>query len=162
MLGVVVALLVLGVLLLLLEVVFVPGTTIVGVGGVILLVIGVHLAYDTIGEVAGHLSIASALLAILLSLGFLLKGRTWERMALESQLTERVDANDKQKVVVGDMGVADSRLNPVGKAVFGENVLKVHSNEGFISEGTAIEVTHVADGRISVRKIVDDVTDTIA
>jgi membrane-bound ClpP family serine protease len=162
MLTAVITLLILGVLLLLIEVIFVPGTTIVGIGGVILLVIGVYLAYDTIGEVAGHLSIASALLAILLSLGVLLKGRTWERMALDSQLNEHVDSRTGPVVAVGDLGVTDSRLNPVGKAIFGENVLEVHSSGAFIDEGTSVEVTHVSTGRISVRKIVDDVTEAIA
>jgi len=162
MLAAVIAFLVLGVLLLLIEVIFVPGTTIVGIGGVILLILGVYLAYETIGEVAGHFSIASALLAIVLSLGVLLKGRTWERMALDSQLSERVDSRTGSVVAVGDLGVTESRLNPVGKAVFGDNVLEVHSSGAFIDEGTAVEVMHVSAGRISVRKIVDDVTETIA
>jgi len=162
MLAAVIALLVLGVLLLLIEVIFVPGTTIVGIGGVILLIIGVYLAYDTIGEVAGHLSIASALLAILLSLGVLLKGRTWERMALDSRLTERVDPGAGQTLAVGQRGVTESRLNPVGKAVFGDQVVEVHSSGAFIGEATPIEVAHVSAGRIIVRKIVDDVPETIA
>jgi membrane-bound ClpP family serine protease len=157
MLTVVIALLVLGVLLLLIEVIFVPGTTIVGIGGVILLGIGVYIAYDSIGEVVGHLSIASALLVIVLSLGVLLKGRTWQRMALDSSITERVTAGAPLHVTVGERGIAESRLNPVGKAAFGENVLEVHSSGGFIDQGTAVEVVRVSGNRILVKVFEDDV-----
>lgn len=162
MLVAVISLLVLGVLLLLIEVIFVPGTTIVGIGGVILLGIGVYLAYDYIGEVAGHLSIGSALLAILLSLGVLLKGRTWERMALDSQLTERVNADSSYSVTVGQQGVTESRLNPAGNAAFGDKVVEVHGNGIFIEQGTAVEVTQIDGTRIVVRAIVNNDFEAIA
>jgi membrane-bound ClpP family serine protease len=114
--GVVIALLLLGILLLLLEILFVPGTTIVGVGGIILLVIGIYLAYDFIGPTAGHLSLASSVAVVFLSLIVLLKGKTWQRMALDTNVAGKGVEQLEKLVSVGDRGKTISRLNPVGKA----------------------------------------------
>jgi membrane-bound ClpP family serine protease len=83
-------------------------------------------------------------------------------MALDSRLIERVDSNDREKVTVGDVGVTESRLNPVGKAIFGEHVVEVHSHGAFIGEGTPVEIVQVSGTRIIVRKIGDDVTNAVA
>jgi len=60
MLGIVIGLLLLGILLLLLEIVFVPGTTIVGIGGLIRLAFGIFIAYNSISLTAGQVSLASS------------------------------------------------------------------------------------------------------
>ena len=151
--GVVIALLLLGILLLLLEILFVPGTTIVGVGGMILLAIGIYLAYDFIGTTAGHLSLASSVAVIFLALIVLLKGQTWKRMALETNVEGKGVEQLEKLVFVGDRGKTISRLNPVGKALFGEKILEVSTTGEFVDEDVNIEVVKLDQNRIKVKTV---------
>ena len=151
MLGVVIGLLLLGILLLLLEILFVPGTTIVGVGGIILLAIGIYLSYAYLGTVAGHISLASCVVVVILSLAVLLKGNTWKRMALDSSIDSRSLVNMSTQVAVGDRGVTVSRLNPMGKALFGEKMLEVTADGEFVDEAKDIEIVKVEQNKIKVK-----------
>jgi membrane-bound ClpP family serine protease len=149
--GVVIALLLLGVLLLLLEILFVPGTTIVGVGGVILLAIGIFLAYEYLGTTAGHVSLASCLAITFLSLVVLLKGQTWKRMALDTTVEGKSVGQVENMVSLGDVGVSISRLNPMGKALFGARILEVTTAGEFVDAEKKIEVIKVQQNKITVK-----------
>jgi membrane-bound ClpP family serine protease len=153
MLGVVIGLLVLGVLLLLLEIIFVTGTTIVGIGGFILLAIGIYLAYSFVGSVAGHLSLASSVAIIFLSLIVLLKGQTWKRVALDDKLEGKSAESMQDLVKVGDRGKTISRLNPVGKALFDERIVEVVTSGDFVDEDQLVEVTKVEQNKIRVKTV---------
>lgn len=153
MLGVVVGLLVLGILLLLLEIIFVPGTTVVGIGGFILLAIGVYLAYTSVSVMAGHMSLASSVAVIFLALIVLLKGQTWKRVALEDRLEGKSLESMQEILNVGDRGKTISRLNPVGKALFGELIVEVSTTGDFVGEEVEIEITKVEQNRIRVKPI---------
>ncbi len=151
--GVVIALLLLGILLILLEILFVPGTTIVGVGGVILLGIGIYLAYDFLGSTAGHLSLASSVAVVFLSLIVLLKGKTWQRMALDTKVEGKGVELLENFVSVGDRGKTISRLNPIGKALFADKILEVSTTGDFVDEDSIIEVVKVEQNKIKVKTI---------
>lgn len=151
--GVVIALLLLGILLLLLEIVFVPGTTIVGIGGVILLAIGIYLAYDFIGVTAGHISLASSVAAIFLALIVLLKGETWKQMALDTNVQGKGVEQLEKMVSIGDKGKTISRLNPVGKALFDEKILEVSTTGDFVDEDVDIVVIKIDQNRIKVKTV---------
>lgn len=151
--GVVIALLLLGILLLLLEILFVPGTTIVGIGGIILLAIGIYLAYHFIGSTAGHLSLASSVVVIFLALIVLLKGETWKKMALQTNVHGKSVEQLENMVVIGDKGKTISRLNPVGKALFGDKILEVSTTGNFVDEDVDIEVIKIDQNRIKVKTV---------
>ncbi|MCF8275823.1 MAG: hypothetical protein K9J17_03730 [Flavobacteriales bacterium] len=151
--GVVIALLLLGILLILLEIIFIPGTTIVGVGGIILLAIGIYLTYAYLGTTAGHIALAACVAVVFLSLVVLLKGNTWKRMALDSSIDGRTLADMHTQVAVGDKGVTISRLNPMGKALFGEKMLEVTADGEFVDEAKDIEVVKVEQNKIKVKTI---------
>lgn len=153
MLGVVIGLLVLGILLILLEIIFVPGTTVVGIGGFILLAIGVYLAYTSVSTMAGHLSLASSVASIFIALIVLLKGQTWKRVALEDKLQGKSLESMQEVLKVGDRGRTISRLNPVGKALFEEHLVEVSTTGGFVDEDVDVEITKVESNRIKVKPI---------
>ena len=151
--GVVIALLLLGVLLLLLEILFVPGTTIVGVGGVVLLTIGIYLAYVYLGTQVGHVSLASCVAAVFLSLIVLLKGQTWKKMALDTNVEGKSVEEVEKLVSIGDEGKTISRLNPSGKALFGENIIEVDAAGEFVDAESKIVVTKVEQNKIRVKTV---------
>ncbi|MFT4544616.1 MAG: membrane-bound ClpP family serine protease [Bacteroidia bacterium] len=151
--GVVIALLLLGVLLLLLEILFVPGTTIVGIGGLILLAIGIYLAYTYLGSLAGHISLASCVAAVFLSLIVLLKGQTWKKMALETNVEGKGVEQVEKMVAVGDEGKTVTRLNPSGNALFGDKLIEVDASGEFVDAESKIVVTKVEQNKIRVKTV---------
>lgn len=153
MLGIVIGLLLLGILLLLLEIIFVPGTTIVGVGGLILLAIGIYLAYSSVSVAAGHISLASSVLVIFLALVVLLKGQTWKRVALDDKLEGRSLESMQDILKIGDRGKTISRLNPVGKALFDERIVEVSTAGDFVPEEVEVEITKVEQNKIRVKPV---------
>ena len=153
MLGVVVGLLILGILLLLLEIIFVPGTTVVGIGGLILLAIGIYLAYTGVSTMAGHVSLASSVAVVFLALIVLLKGETWKRVALDDKLEGKGVESVEEVVNLGDKGKTISRLNPVGKAVFDERILEVATSGDFVNEGVDVEIIKIEGNKIRVRTV---------
>lgn len=153
MLGVVIGLLLLGILLLLLEILFVPGTTLVGVGGLILLAIGIYLAYASIGAMAGHISLASSVAILILGLVVLLKGKTWQRVALNDQLQGKGVEAVEEMVTIGDVGKTITRLNPVGKAVFDDKIVEVTVAGDFVNENVSIQIVKIEGNRIRVKTV---------
>jgi membrane-bound ClpP family serine protease len=153
MLGVVIGLLILGILLLLLEILFVPGTTVVGIGGFILLAIGIYLAYTSVSVVAGHLSLASSVAIVFIALVILLKGETWKRVALDDKLEGKSVESVENIIKLGDKGKTISRLNPVGKAVFEERIFEVSTSGDFVDEDVEVEVTKVQGNKIRVQTV---------
>jgi membrane-bound ClpP family serine protease len=153
MLGVVVGLLILGILLLLLEIIFVPGTTIVGVGGLIVLAIGIYLAYVSVSTMAGHISLASSVAVVFLALIVLLKGETWKRVALDNKLEGKGVESVEGLLKIGDKGKTISRLNPVGKAVFEERIVEVATSGDFVPENVEVEITKIEGNKIRVKTV---------
>jgi len=152
MLGVIIALLLLGILLLLLEILFVPGTTIVGIGGTILLAIGVYLSYTTQGVRFGHFTIIGSVLVVVAALVVMLKGKTWERLALKDQVTGVSRESVNNLVSIGEIGVTIGRLNPSGKANFGGRIVEVHTTGDLIDDDTSIAVVKTSGNRIQVQR----------
>ena len=151
--GVIIALLLLGVLLLLLEILFVPGTTIVGIGGFILLAIGIYLAYSYLGNQAGHISLVCSVGAIFLSLVVLLKGQTWKKMALDTNVEGKGVEQVENLVEVGEEGKSVTRLNPSGKALFGDKLIEVDATGEFVDAESKIVVTKVEQNKIRVKTL---------
>ena len=151
--GVVIGLLLLGILLILVEILFVPGTTIVGIGGVILLGIGVYMAYAMISTQAGHLSLAGSVVLVFLSLIVLLKGQTWKRMALDTKVEGKGVENIASLVAVGDRGRAISRLNPMGKALINDQLVEVATSGEFVDSEQEVEVVKVEQNKINVKPV---------
>lgn len=153
MTGVVIALLLLGVLLILLEIVFVPGTTVVGIGGVILLGIGIYVAYTYLGSNIGHLSLGTSVVIIFLALLVVLKGDTWERVSLKNRLEGRSSTDLSTVLKAGDRGKTISRLNPIGKALFNEEMYEVSASGEFVDADEEVEIIKVEQNSIKVKTI---------
>lgn len=132
-------LIVIGLVLLLAEVFFVPGTTIIGILGLLFSAGGVFYAFDSYGATAGYWTLAFTLLAnaYLVYLG--LKGNVWQKFANKSSISSRFN-DDVEEVPIGMEGVAVSVLRPIGKAEFRNKTYEVKSTGGMIEAGEKVRV----------------------
>lgn len=148
---VIITLIVIGLIFLLLEILVVPGATVVGIVGVAMMAFGVVSAYSSHGTVAGTYTLGATLVFSIGALALALKSNTWRRAMLGSQLDGRVNIVEADTVKPGDEGIAITRLNPMGKALINEEYYEVTSKDNLISENTEIVVTKVDGNKIIVK-----------
>ena len=73
----IILLILLGILLLLIEFLIIPGVTIAGIGGFILIAGGIFSAYHFHDVKFGNITVASTVLVIIIIFFFALRSRTW-------------------------------------------------------------------------------------
>ena len=146
----VVLLIVLGILLVFLEILVIPGTTIAGVGGILFLGGGIYLSYAEFGTVAGHYILLGVILFIILSIYLSLKSKTWNKLMLKSQIDGKTNIINEESIKKGDTGITITRLAPMGRVLInGENVEA--KAEQFIDQNVEIEVEKILDNKIIVK-----------
>ena len=139
----IILLILLGLLLLLIEFVIIPGVTIAGIGGFLLLGTSVYMAFTKYGAGAGFLTLAFVLVAAPLLIYVLFKSRMGKKMVLDSQIDSKVDAIDVQKINAGDTGKTVGRLAPSGKVRVNNEVVEAQSTGGYIDHNTEIRVLKI-------------------
>ncbi len=147
----IIGLLGLGILLIGLEVIFIPGSTFIGVLGFITSSCGVYFAYADKGDIAGHLAFGGSLLisALLVYIG--LKAKMYKKMGLNDVIDGKSPNKLQIELPVGASGISVSALRPSGQGQFDESELEVHSTFGFIDSNTEIEVIEIKDNKIFVK-----------
>lgn len=140
-----------GLVLLLLEMLVIPGATIFGLIGFVLMAVSVWQAYAAHGTPEGHFFLLGALIFTIVLLYFALKSKTWNRAMLGTEVNSRVNVIEESKVKAGDEGKTVSRLAPAGKAVINGEYYEVHSLGEYIEPNTAIEVLKIDFNKIIVK-----------
>lgn len=140
-----------GVLLMLLEVLVVPGATIFGVLGFLLIGVSIWQAYAAHGTPEGHYFLAGTFVLTIVFLSFALKSKTWRRAMLDTNVRSKVNVIEESQVKAGDEGKTISRLAPAGKALLNGEYYEVHSLGEYVDPQTPIVVIRVEFNRIIVK-----------
>ena len=143
----------LGIIFLLAEIFLLPGITISGIAGFIFLVGGIAYAYMYIGTMAGNLTLIISALLIMGSFIYFIKSKSLRRISLNTNIDSKVDNSDLKKINVGDEGITQSRLNPIGKVFINDLTVEAKSIDGqMIDEDTKIVVNKVDWSNILVSR----------
>lgn len=144
-------LIVLGILLLLVEFLVIPGITIAGIFGTLLVIGGVFCGYYYHQTPTGHYIMAGSLGTLIIIFSFAFKTKTWKRFGLQSSIDSKVGGIDEEKVNVGDEGKAISRLTPIGKAIINDEVFEVRTTGDVIDQNSDIIVYKIEGNKIIVK-----------
>ena len=141
-----------GIILVIAEIFIVPGTTIVGIAGGIMMVAGVVMGYTQQDSMlVGHAILAGTSVATVV-LGWLAyRALQSSSYSLTDTVSSQVNLLDSNTIHVGDTGVAVNVLRPSGKALINELKFEVFSVDGYIESGTHIKVTKIDGNKIWVR-----------
>ena len=148
----VVLLLLFGLLFLVVEVLFIPGTTLVGLVGFGLLVVGVWLGYRDLGTTAGHYALLFSVVAAGVMLYVGLRPKNLHRFALTDVNDSHVRDVRRPDVQPGTTGRALSALRPAGTVLFGEDRREAATRGEFLNAGTAVRVLRIEQNRIIVEQ----------
>lgn len=151
----IVVLVVVAIILFLLELLFIPGTSIAGISALACIVYANYYAFVNIGTVAGFITLGVSLLVCIGSIVLFFRSKMLDRIALTKEIDSTVDREAEKRVKVGDVGVSVTRLAQIGTAQFGDDVVEVKSVDGFLDENTRIVVCRIDKGVIMVKKLAE-------
>jgi membrane-bound ClpP family serine protease len=150
----IITLIAVGILLLAIEVLIIPGFGFAGVIGLLSIIGAVVLAFVEYGQVTGLIVLGCVILITSVATWLILRSNTWKNISLKDIISSKVDSDPSEKgLTVGTKGVAISRLAPGGMARFGKTDTEVRSRSGMIDSGKAIEIVTTDDSKIIVKQI---------
>lgn len=148
----IIALVLLGLVLIALEIVVLPGA-VAGICGGVLTAVAIWQTYVTYGTVAGTVVLIVSLVLGIAMVAVLMQSRMWRKVSLHEEVDSRANTIDATKVKVGSRGVTITRVAPSGNARFDDEVVEVHTNSEFLDPQTPVEVVDVEGYKVVVKRV---------
>jgi membrane-bound ClpP family serine protease len=142
-----------GLALLIVEIIFVPGTTVVGLIGFLFMAIGVGLSFKYFGSEIGWTTVGGTGVAsgALFYLAF--KSNLWGRFALKTSSEGKLNEGEMDHLAPGQEGIAVSALRPVGKAEVNSKMVEVKTLGEYVDSGTKIRIIKILSNQIIVESV---------
>ena len=151
--GFIITLILVGLVLIFAEILLVPGVGIAGILGLLSMGGSCFYAFVECGNVTGAVVTAiNAVLIVALTV-WVLRAKTWKRMALETNIDSKAVSSEAATLALGDRGKTTTRLAPMGSARFGDHVIEVKALEGMLDPETHVEVVLIEDNKIYVKAV---------
>jgi membrane-bound ClpP family serine protease len=135
------------------EIIFIPGVTVVGLLGIVFVVAGVLISFLSFDQTTGFIVLGASVVAGAVALFIGLKGGAWDKFSLKTTIDSRINEGQIDEIHEGDSGTTISALRPIGKAEFGNNVAEVCTSGNFLNPGIKIRVVQITGTKILVEPI---------
>ncbi len=149
----IILLIVLGLVLLLIEFAVIPGVTIAGIGGFLLLGGSVYIAFSELGTIPGFITLAAVLIASPILIFYFFKSRTGKKMILNKNIEGKVELINLEKLAVGNTGKTIGRLAPMGKIKVNGEIVEAQSTGIFIDHNSEIKIIKIESSKIIVEPL---------
>lgn len=147
------SLLFIGLMLIIVELVFVPGTTVVGLLGLIFAIVGIVVSYNQFGNEVGFYLLLAMLATTLGALFYSFRSGAWSKFSLKSSMDSKVNEGIMTTVHIGDEGITVSTLRPIGKAEFNNKTFEVKTAGNYVERGEKVKITQIESHQIVVEPI---------
>ena len=145
-----------GLVLILAEILLIPGIGVAGILGLVSLGGSCFYAFHEYGASTGTIvTVVNVVLLLGLTI-YVLRAKTWRKLALNTNMDSKIQFFDEDRIAVGDTGRTITRLAPMGTARIGDVQCEVKSLEGIIAPGTEVEVVMIEDNKIYVKPVEAD------
>lgn len=142
-----------GILLVILEIIFIPGTTVVGIIGAGFMIAGVISGFNYFGQQGGWITLGATALSSAILVYYAFKANVWGRFSLKTANLGKVNEGELEGLTVGQEGVAISALRPSGKAEISDKTFEVKTLGAFVDAGSKIKIIKVNTNQIVVEPI---------
>lgn len=150
----IVSLIIIGVLLLVAELILLPGLTVAGIGGLVSFGVAIYLGFSNYGVTGGTIVIIAILAISVASIIISLRARTWQRLSLKENIDSTSQFEPEQEVEIGAQGVTITRLAPMGNVTINNKTYEAKSlGDLYIDPKTKIEVVGYENFNIIVKTI---------
>ena len=150
---IIIVLILVGLLMMILEIIVIPGAGFAGVIGFILMAVAIWFAYTREGVMAGNITLGATLAINVVGLVLALRSKTWKNAMLKTVNSGKVNSIKEGNLKVGDLGITISRCAPMGKAEFNNVYYEVSTLSEFIDQKQKIEIIRISGNKIYIRKI---------
>ena len=150
---IIISLLLIGLALIIVELVFIPGTTVVGLLGLIFAVVGIVISYSHFGSAVGFYILLGTLATTLVALFYSFRSGAWKKFSLKSSMKSKVNDGIMDTVSIGDEGITLSTLRPVGKAEFKSRTFEVKTSGNYVERGEKVRITQIELHQIVVEPL---------
>lgn len=143
---------ILGLLLVVTEVFLVPGSTFVGVIGLLVVGLGIYYAFESYGFTtgAGILVGSGAIIGVLTYIG--IQRMSNGKFTVKTEIDGKVNEFDYSHINIGDEGVTLTALRPEGKAIINDDRVTVFSKGFYMDTDTPIVVIAIKNNKIFVEQ----------
>jgi len=146
----IILLILIGLFLLMLEILFVPGF-VLGTVSTILMITGIIFSYHDYGNTIGTIVLGSTVVITITAVYWAFKSNMWKKLQVNSSMEGKANVMEAYAVQTGNTGRTISRLNPIGKAFINNLQVEVQAMEGFIDQDKDITVIKVQQNKILVK-----------
>ena len=153
----IILLIVLGIFLFIVEFLLVPGITIAGIGGAILMGVAVYMAYTVHGNTTGNYTLVATLVLTVGGGAYVLRAKTWKRLALNKNIDSKVEVGlEGDAIRTGDRGESITRMAPIGKVKINGIIVEGKSQRGFLDPHTPVEVIKVLNTQVLIKSLKEE------
>ena len=145
----IITLIIVGVLLLVAELVLLPGISVAGIGA--FLSLAVAAVYGILG---GSVVLAAIIIVAVAAVVISLRANTWQRLSLKSTIDATSTPTPEQNDIrIGQRGETLTRLAPMGKVQVGDVTVEAKSVDAYIDPRQVVEVIGYDNTAVVVRRI---------
>lgn len=146
----IILLILLGLFLLMLEILFVPGM-VLGFIAIILMIVGIIFSFKDYGTTTGIIVLTATAAVTAAAVYWAFQSGIWKKLQVQSSMDGKANVLEEGAVKIGDTGKTISRLNPMGKAFVNNLQVEVHSQDDFIDQDKEIIVIKIQQNKIFVK-----------
>ena len=150
---IILSLLLIGLALIIVELIFIPGTTVVGLLGLIFAITGVVISYSHFGNDIGFYILLTTIAATAIAVFYSFRSGAWSRFSLKSSNDGKVNEGIIAHLHIGDEGTTLSTLRPFGKATFDDKIIEVRTAGDYVEQGQKVKIIHIELNQITVQPI---------
>ncbi len=150
---IIISLLLVGLALTIVELFFIPGTTVVGLLGLIFSIAGIIVSYNQLGASTARYILGGMLIVSTVALVVSFRTGAWSKFSLKSSIDSKVNEGMLATISVGDEGITLSNLRPVGKAEFNQKAYEVKTTGSYIESGGKVKITQIELHQIVVEPL---------
>ena len=137
----IIALLVLlGLILIVAEILLLPGLTVAAIGSVASLLGAIYLCYVNYGLVASAILLLCTVVAVVITLVYSLRSKSLKKISLEENIVGKSSENADVSIALGSEGITTTRLAPMGNVSIDGMTFEAKSVDGYIDARMPIKV----------------------
>jgi membrane-bound ClpP family serine protease len=141
---------VLGILLVVLEILVLPGM-VAGIIGVLMIIAGISMGYGEYGATGGSLILGGAVISLVSAIVISFKQRSWKRFGLKDAIDSHVNDVPSQGIEIGDSALTISALRPAGTVQVNDLKIEAHTYGEWIDSNVEVEVVDVQPNKLIVK-----------
>lgn len=152
--GLIITLIVIGIILLVAELVLLPGISVAGIAAFVSFAAAIFYGFFHFGVVGGSIIVASIVILSIITVVVSLRANTWRRLSLKTTIEgSSTPTPEQQNIRIGQLGETITRLAPMGKVRFGEVTIEAKSIDSFLDPHQTVEVIGYDNTAAVVRKV---------